>query len=639
MKTKILLSLFALTLICCGTNKQINYLKKNNIKAELLLAEEKITIKNEDTVAIVRKEEDNGEPIIMNAIKDENGEMIATDVISPAKVTARFRNIAERKGKIIMEFDIMLDKSMLSDDWQIMVIPQMQIGQDTCSLLPVIITGKNFMKYQLRGYQHYNRFMASLAADSLKFIDKEQLEIFLQRNIPMIYKFKYDSAIVTFEEFKSAFGVSEKEAVEHYTNHHIIKRNAKKREMRIKMYQKYVKNPFFDFPVKTDTIPEDCNKDFIYRYVHVFPAKKTYKKAVISLSGNIKSKDARLYDFTTEEPLTFYISSLNGLADYSTRYVEKIIYRKVTEQTACYIDFNEGADDIDLSLGNNQEEINRINNNIREIIKNKTFILDSVRICASCSPEGEMNFNKKLSERRAKSIAAYFNYMTQKIKREETGTIYNLETGEHTDDFKNIKYLSENIPENWKMLDKIVEEDNVLQVEDKLMYKSLSSIKNPDIRENALKKCNFYKYLRTKIYPKLRTVKFDFYLHRRDMKADSLITNEIDSVYMKGIKLLEERLFEDAIKIFQPYKDLNYAISLMSLDYNKRAIFTLEHLKQTDKVKYLLAILYFREKKEEKAVKLFEEACYLNPSLRNRGNLDPEISTLIQKYKLNSSRN
>lgn len=40
-------------------------------------------------------------PIIMNAIRDsETGEMVASDVIVASKVTARFRNVAERAGYV-----------------------------------------------------------------------------------------------------------------------------------------------------------------------------------------------------------------------------------------------------------------------------------------------------------------------------------------------------------------------------------------------------------------------------------------------------------------------------------------------------------------------------------------------------------
>ena len=52
-------------------------------------------------------------PIIMNAIKDtETGEMVATDVISASKVTARFRNVAERAGYVSIGFDVTVPSAM-----------------------------------------------------------------------------------------------------------------------------------------------------------------------------------------------------------------------------------------------------------------------------------------------------------------------------------------------------------------------------------------------------------------------------------------------------------------------------------------------------------------------------------------------
>ena len=41
-------------------------------------------------------------PIIMNAVRDEDGNMVATDVLEAASVTARFRNVAERERKSVV---------------------------------------------------------------------------------------------------------------------------------------------------------------------------------------------------------------------------------------------------------------------------------------------------------------------------------------------------------------------------------------------------------------------------------------------------------------------------------------------------------------------------------------------------------
>jgi hypothetical protein len=52
-------------------------------------------------------------------------------------------------------------------------------------------------------------------------------------------------------------------------------------------------------------------------------------------------------------------------------------------------------------------------------------------------------------------------------------------------------------------------------------------------------------------------------------------------------------------------------------------------------VDYLLSVLYSREGDEQNAVTRYLAACAADPSLIHRGNLDPEISSLIRKYGLN----
>ena len=55
---------------------------------------------------------------------------------------------------------------------------------------------------------------------------------------------------------------------------------------------------------------------------------------------------------------------------------------------------------------------------------------------------------------------------------------------------------------------------------------------------------------------------------------------------------------------------------------------------RTDKVLYLLAILYSRRGDDRKAVESYLKACRLNPAFVHRGNLDPEIAGLIRRYGL-----
>ena len=104
---------------------------------------------------LVVQDAQGNEMILMKAIKDENGDMVATDVISAAVVEARFRNVAERHGKVDIAFQIRVPKEMQDEEWQLRFYPEMHIMEDTLHMERVIITGSKYRKAQLRGYQQY----------------------------------------------------------------------------------------------------------------------------------------------------------------------------------------------------------------------------------------------------------------------------------------------------------------------------------------------------------------------------------------------------------------------------------------------------------------------------------------------------
>ena len=103
----------------CSAQKKLSSLQKGEgPSVQLTLGKQESyvpEVKNKapqsrDTLKIV--EDDGNEILIMKAIKDEEtGEMVATDVIEAATVTARFRNIAERHGKVDLAFQVIVPES------------------------------------------------------------------------------------------------------------------------------------------------------------------------------------------------------------------------------------------------------------------------------------------------------------------------------------------------------------------------------------------------------------------------------------------------------------------------------------------------------------------------------------------------
>ena len=200
---------------------------------------------------------------------------------------------------------------------------------------------------------------------------------------------------------------------------------------------------------------------------------------------------------------------------------------------------------------------------------------------------------------------------------------------------ENIRFVSRSNGENWEMLSFLVDTDSTLTPAQKRIYMQHLEIADEDQREEALRKEPFYPYLRQVLYPRLRTVRFDFFLHRKGMVKDTVHTTELDTLYMKGVEYLREREYEKALGYLKDYKDFNTAIAYLSLDYNASAMAILQKQPRSAPVNYMLALLYARGGDDQKAVQHYMDACREERSYVFRGNLDPEIYVLIQRYGLN----
>jgi tetratricopeptide (TPR) repeat protein len=197
-----------------------------------------------------------------------------------------------------------------------------------------------------------------------------------------------------------------------------------------------------------------------------------------------------------------------------------------------------------------------------------------------------------------------------------------------------IRLTARSTPENWEDLAEYIRQDTVLTDTQKNQYFDHHDKHKPDAREQLLKNFAWYPYMKKDIYPKLRTVKFNFYLHRKGMVKDTIHTTIVDSTYTKGVMALKDMDYDAAISLLAPYNDYNTAVAYIGKDRNLSALLILEPLEKTAPVNYLLAIIYSRIGEVQKAVQCYMESVEQDPSYRHRGNLDPEISVLIKQYDL-----
>ena len=427
---------------------------------------------------------------------------------------------------------------------------------------------------------------------------------------------KNDTSLVPDPVAENLFGVTQADALRHYTRHMRVYFNQKRKARIGRMYERYVKDPIITDGVRLDTVITASDGGFIYRYSHTFRSRPGLKKAVVSLTGEIFEEGRSIQTLPFPEELTYYISSLSAMADTVPKYRIKVLERYVYDNTKALIDFASGSHVIDTSLSDNASELRRVVRCIGDVVARREFILDSLVVKASCSPEGSFSMNSQLAALRSKAVIAYIE--------------------DYIPDQWRDSVKASHMPENWGQLRLIVANDTLISADSRKKILSITGdLKRPDEVEMQLSQIPEYRYLREKVYPQLRSVSFDFHLHRAGMQKDTVHTAELDTVYMAGLQALRNLDYRTAVEKLRPYRDYNTALAFMTADYNHSALDVLNGLDDRNaKVCYLKALILARLGVPEEAMKYFELCLTYDPYMRYRANLDPEMSDLIKRINL-----
>lgn len=631
---------------------------------------------------MIKWTDENGQTrIVTQAERDSvTGEEITTVQLSEITVTARSKQIAERNGKINLDFIVTVPASLINNKWQLQLTPVAYKPQDTIYLDKIFLSGSDFAKMQKKGYLQYQAFLSSIIPDSLylkemfnqkgykRAMEELENEYFQAWKNEVIQKerwidwsdkinarfvhfnFKVDQSRAAIEGYNSILeylpaysmhrslekkdipskwrmfadgnhlirtkSITPEDSIEiskKFTDYKKIAENQRKKEIKEEMYDKYVRFPIQ--PAKLDTITKE-GANFVYYYKQELPATEDTKKIDLTLKGLILSKDETKTPLPPSDTLTYYVSSMIQFLDHTPRYKKKIISRKDEVNITAYVNYKTASITFEEEIGNNKKEIDKVFETIKNINYTGEFLIDSIYMTATSSPEGSAYMNLQLSKGRAINLKKYLQ--------------------NKSDDPKGVDSLFRPrwIGEDWNKLHNLIYKDDSLTNRERIM--SSFSIENLDKRELALHEQPDYQYIRNKYYPLLRAVEFKFYLHRRGMIQDTIVMPVIDSTYMDAIKMVEDRKYKQALVLLddQYPDDYNTAICLMSLGYDKRALDIMLKQADTSNRNYILAILYVRLKEEELAVKSYIKSCEQDETKIWRGKLDPEINTLIKTYNL-----
>ena len=75
---------------------------------------------------------------------------------------ARSKQVAERNGKINLDFVVTVPGELVSNKWQLQLAPVAYKPSDTLYLDRIFLSGADFAKMQKRGYMRYQAFINSM---------------------------------------------------------------------------------------------------------------------------------------------------------------------------------------------------------------------------------------------------------------------------------------------------------------------------------------------------------------------------------------------------------------------------------------------------------------------------------------------
>lgn len=376
-------------------------------------------------------------------------------------------------------------------------------------------------------------------------------------------------------------------------------------------FDRFVRFPFPE-DVRLDSVAVG-RKDISYFYTQEVPTAEVGKRMTITIEGHVLGLDGSTYELPPSDTLVYHISSMLTFADTTTRYVTRIIGKYAEIKDRNYLSFPVGKALIVDSMGDNRNQLERIGQLMGQLVHQHEFYVDSIILSASSSPEGSAVMNRALASARASSLS---NYLAKKFPDAGLDTLITVRSK----------------GEDWDRFAQLIREDTKIG-HCKEILSLIETEQDADRCENLIRRryAEDYSYIKETIYPLLRCVDFRYNLRRVGMINDTIHTTEIDTTYLRGRRLLEDRRYKDALDVLRPYDDRNTAIALLSLGYDEHAYEILCREPLSAIREYLQAIACARMKRPKEALAHYAEAVKIEPNMEYRASLDPELSQLIKK--------
>lgn len=583
----ILAGCIVLLMAACNTAQRLGMAERKNRSSIRLpfKSEQKDTATFKVPQFVTYEDGTGNKNIIMTAERDSvsgNYELMGGQ-LGEITVTAAAKSVAERNGKITLDFVVTVPENLMMRDWRMVINPKLDNGGDIMMLDSLEITGVENYNFNLRRQRQLNRELNNVRRSENALLRRQQ-----------------------WAEFRRT-GKKSKESVDVYGT---------------QVGGQGAINASADLSgkgMRLDTVMVKGN-DYVYFYSQTLQSGGLATRLKVWFDSYIVNCGDDVYPLESSDTVGFNISSFLQFMDRAPRYVRKTVYRKVTDKMTAQIQFRVGDNAVIDTLADNRSELQKVRMKLKELAESNEFVIDSLYITAFASPEGAWSLNAELARKRGASIRDCLLDMDSYNVLPESECI-----------------IADAEAEDWRRLRSLIMASPYVTHAEQIAN-IIDTQKEADMRETQIRTAFpvDYQYIREQLYPQLRAVDFTFCLARRNMVEDVMFTDEIDTRYAEAVELMLQRKYKEAMPKLLEYRDMNTALCYMSLGYNKTAIKILDEQPLSADREYLKAILYAREGDIEKAVQLYMKSCEMDASKIMRGTLDPEIADIIKAYNLHA---
>lgn len=317
----------------------------------------------------------------------EDGEAMAVLQSNTVNVVARTRMLAERDGKIQIDFLITMPRELQGNAQSILINPVMHRQTEDIVLEPLQVRGGLFSKLQERNYWRYSKFRAKLVKrrrGDLRPKDTLRLQ---------------------------------------------------------EAFDRFVRFPYLD-KARFDSILQGQEK-ITYYYTQEVKVEEDDKRLYISLGGQVNALDGSVYKIPANDTLQFNVSSMLTFVSPITRYMTQIIDKYAVVNDRNYLTFKVNNTKIMDSLADNSRQLEQIQKMMHTLLYQHEFYVDSIVLTAASSPEGNYRRNSQLAKERAYSLNEYLRH---KFDFPELDTLLAVKwEGENWRDFNTEVAADENV--------------------------------------------------------------------------------------------------------------------------------------------------------------------------------------------------